>query len=39
MRIAPSEVSRRGFSVSADSRWIYFALSSNESDIWLAQAK
>lgn len=39
MRIAPSEVSRRGFSVSADSRWIYFALSSNESDIWMAQSK
>jgi hypothetical protein len=36
LRIAPREVCRRGFSVSPDNRWIYFALSANESDIRLA---
>ena len=35
--IAPEEIARRGFAVSADDRRIYFSVTATEADVWMAE--
>ena len=35
--IAPEEIARRGFAVSADDARIYFSVSATEADVWMAE--
>jgi Tol biopolymer transport system component len=35
--VAPEEIARRGFAVSADDRQVYFSVTSTEADVWMLQ--
>ena len=35
LSIAPEEVARRGFAVSADGRHIYYGASTTEAGVWM----
>jgi hypothetical protein len=35
--VAPEEIARRGFALSADDRHIYFSVTSTDADVWILQ--